>query len=197
MSNVISFRKAAFGKVRIYRRLWSYKQMRLLFEMDKKNYGGCVRAFTRNSARSIIIRNGKIAMIHSLKYDYYKFPGGGIEPGESDIDVLIRETAEEAGLTVVPDTIREYGYVHRIQKSTVEEDEYFIQDNYYYLCDVEEGVRPQKLDSYESEEHFTLEYVKPETAILSNRTKDHGPKDPVMLERKARVLEMLLSEGLI
>lgn len=197
MSNVISFRKAAFGKVRIYRRLWSYKQMRLLFEMDKKNYGGCVRAFTRNSARSIIIRNGKIAMIHSLKYDYYKFPGGGIEPGESDIDVLIRETAEEAGLTVVPDTIREYGYVHRIQKSTVEEDEYFIQDNYYYLCDVEEGVRPQKLDSYESEEHFTLEYVKPETAILSNRTKDHGPKDPVMLEREARVLEMLLSEGLI
>ena len=197
MSNVISFRKAAFGKVRIYRRLWSYKQMRLLFEMDKKNYGGCVRAFTRNSARSIIIRNGKIAMIHSLKYDYYKFPGGGIEPGESDIDVLIRETAEEAGLTVVPDTIREYGYVHRIQKSTVEEDEYFIQDNYYYLCDVEEGVRPQKLDDYESEEHFTLEYVKPETAILSNRTKDHGPKDPVMLEREARVLEMLLSEGLI
>ena len=197
MSNVISFRKAAFGKVRIYRRLWSYKQMRLLFEMDKKNYGGCVRSFTRNSARSIIIRNGKIAMIHSLKYDYYKFPGGGIEPGESNVDALIRETAEEAGLTVVPDTIREYGYVHRIQKSTVEEDEYFIQDNYYYLCDVEEGVRPQKLDSYESEEHFTLEYVKPETAILSNRTKDHGPKDPVMLEREARVLEMLLSEGLI
>ena len=171
--------------------------MILLFEMDKKDYGGCAHSFTRDSARSIIIRNGKIAMIHSLKYDYYKFPGGGIEPGESDIDVLIRETAEEAGLTVVPDTIREYGYVHRIQKSTVEEDEYFIQDNYYYLCDVEEGVRPQKLDDYESDEHFTLEYVTPENAILNNRTKDHGPKDPVMLEREARVLEMLLSDGLI
>ena len=197
MSNVISFRKAAFGKVRIYRRLWSYKQMRLLFEMDKKNYGGCVRSFTRNSARSIIIRNGKIAMIHSLKYDYYKFPGGGIEPGESNVDALIRETAEEAGLTVIPDSIREYGYVHRIQKSTMDVDEFFIQDNYYYLCDVEEGVNPQKLDDYESDEHFTLEYVMPESAILSNRTKDHGPKDPVMLEREARVLEMLLSDGLI
>ena len=171
--------------------------MRLLFEMDKKDYGGCTRSFTRDSARSIIIRNGKIAMVHSLKYDYYKFPGGGIEPGESEVDALIRETAEEAGLTVVPDPIREYGYVHRIQKSTVEKDECFIQDNYYYLCDVEEDVRPQKLDGYESEEHFTLEYVRPENAILSNRTKDHGPKDPIMLEREARVLEMLLSEGLI
>ena len=102
--------------------------MRLLFEMDKKDYGGCTHTFTRDSARSIIIRNGKIAMIHSLKYDYYKFPGGGIEPGESAADALIRETAEEAGLTVISDSIREYGYVHRIQKSTVEEDEYFVQD---------------------------------------------------------------------
>ena len=171
--------------------------MRLLFEMDKKDYGECTRSFTRDSARSIIIRNGKIAMIHSLKYDYYKFPGGGIEPGESNVDALIRETAEEAGLTVIPDSIREYGYVHRIQKSTVEMDEYFIQNNYYYLCDVEEGVNPQKLDDYESDEHFTLEYVMPESAIRSNRTKDHGPKDPIMLEREARVLEMLLSDGLI
>ena len=171
--------------------------MRLLFEMDKKDYGGCIRSFTRDSARSIIIRNGKIAMIHSLKYDYYKFPGGGIEPGESNVDALIRETAEEAGLTVIPDSIREYGYVHRIQKSTVEVDEFFIQDNYYYLCDVEEGIKPQKLDDYESDEHFTLEYVMPESAIRSNRTKDHWPKDPVMLKREARVLEMLLSDGLI
>ena len=171
--------------------------MRLLFEMDKKDYGGCIRSFTRDSARSIIIRNGKIAMIHSLKYDYYKFPGGGIEPGESNIDALIRETAEETGMNVIPDSIREYGYVHRTQKSTVVEDECFIQDNYYYLCDVDEGIRPQKLDDYESDELFTLEYVMPEAAILSNWAKDHGPKDPVMLEREARVLELLLSEGLI
>ena len=170
--------------------------MRLLFEMDKKDYGGCAHSFTRDSARSIIIRNGKIAMIHSLKYDYYKFPGGGIEPGECAVDALIRETAEEAGLTVIPDSIREYGYVHRIQKSTVKEDEYFVQDNYYFLCDAEEGVGPQKLDDYESDEHFTLEYVMPENAILCNRAKAHGPKDPVMLEREARVLEMLLSERL-
>ena len=171
--------------------------MRLLFEMDKKDYGGCTQTFVRDSARSIIIRTGKIAMIHSLKYDYYKFPGGGIEPKESAADALIRETAEEAGLTVIPASIREYGYVHRIQKSTVKEDECFVQDNYYYLCDVEEGIGPQNLDDYESDEHFTLEYVIPEIAILSNRTKDHGPKDPVTLEREARVLEMLLSEGLI
>ena len=58
--------------------------MRLLFEMDKRDYDNCTHRFVRNSARSIIIREKKIAMIHSLKYDYYKFPGGGMEGEESD-----------------------------------------------------------------------------------------------------------------
>ncbi len=50
--------------------------MRLLFEMDKKDHEHCTHRFVRNSARNIIIRDGKIAMIHSLKYDYYKFLHG-------------------------------------------------------------------------------------------------------------------------
>lgn len=60
--------------------------MRLLFEIDKKDYviGGSV--FSRPSARGIIIKNGKIAMVHSRKYDYYKFPGGGIEGNERKED---------------------------------------------------------------------------------------------------------------
>ena len=116
--------------------------MRLLFEIDKKDYDHCTRRFVRNSARSIIIRDGKIAMIHSLKYDYYKFPGGGIENGENPVEAMIRETREEAGLVVKPETVKEYGYVHRIQRSDKDASECFVQDNYYYLCQVEpEAVR--------------------------------------------------------
>ena len=43
-------------------------QMRLLFDMDLKDYGECTHTFVRNSARSIIIRDGKLAMIHSKEY---------------------------------------------------------------------------------------------------------------------------------
>ena len=101
--------------------------MRLLFELDRKDYGQCTRTYVRNSARSIIISSGQVAMVHSLKYDYYKFPGGGIRDGEDPADAMIRETMEEAGLKVLPDTVQEYGLVHRIQKSTVVETECFIQ----------------------------------------------------------------------
>ena len=144
--------------------------MRLLFEMDKKDYEYCTHRFARNSARSIIIRDGKIAMIHSLKYDYYKFPGGGIENGENPVEAMIRETREEAGLVVKPETVKEYGYVHRIQRSDMDSSECFVQDNYYYLC-------------------------KAEPEIQKNRSVGASPYNPMMFEREARVLELLMSEG--
>ena len=171
--------------------------MRLLFEMDKKDYGGCMHTFTRDSARSIIIRNGKVAMIHSQKYDYYKFPGGGIEDGETPIEAMIRETQEEAGLKVIPETIKEYGYVHRIQKSDYNPSECFVQDNYYYLCGAVDGLVSQALDDYEKQESYQLEYVEPAFAIETNRRVREGPNKQMMLEREARVLEILLSENLI
>lgn len=167
--------------------------MRLLFEIDTKDYDINGKAFIRPSVRSIIIRKNKVAMVHSIKYDYYKFPGGGIEPGESKEKALARETIEEAGLIILPDSIREYGYVHRIQKG--EKESVFIQDNYYYLCDVEPTSAAQQLDDYEAEENFTLEFVNPAVAISTNREKSHGPKDRNMLEREARVLELLIKEG--
>ena len=167
--------------------------MKLLFEIDTKDYDPDGKAFVRPSVRSIIIKNGKVAMVHSLKYDYYKFPGGGIEKGESHEEALIRETSEEAGLSVIPCTITEYGYVHRIQKNHTSDD-IFIQDNYYYLCSTEPKTHSQNLDDYESEEHFTLEWVNPVAAIEINRKSDHGPKDKNMIEREAKVLECLIAD---
>ena len=169
--------------------------MKLLFEIDLKNYDINGKAFIRPSARAIIIKDNKIYMVQSLLYDYYKFPGGGIEKDESNIDALIRETAEEAGLNVIEDSIKEYGYVHRIQKSNHDDYDIFLQDNFYYLCDVEENKINQKLDDYEDYEKFTLELVDPRIAIDANRNKNHGPKDMVELEREAKVLELLIKEG--
>lgn len=169
--------------------------MRLLFDLDNKDYDKCTHTYVRNSARSIIIKDRKIAMVHSLKYDYYKFPGGGVEASENPVDAVIRETREETGLIVVPETVKEYGYVHRIQRSTSDDLECFVQDNYYYLCSVEDTIATQQLDDYELDEKFTLEYVYPEKAIQANRNRNHGPKDQTMLEREARVLEILMEEG--
>ena len=174
--------------------------MRNLFTLDKKNYDANGKVGRRPSVRGIIISDGRVAMMHSLKYDYYKLPGGGIEEGESLEETLVREVREESGLVVKRDTIKEFGYVRRIEKGRYED--IFIQENFYFLCEVEERIEAQKLDDYEEEERFVLEFVTPEHAIEVNANADHGEKAQIgvfagMIERENRVLEIVREEVLV
>jgi len=169
--------------------------MRLLFELDAKDYKKDGTIFSRPSSRAIIIKDNKIFMVHSLLYDYYKFPGGGINLNESKIDALIRETKEEAGLTIIPSKIKEYGLVRRIEKDNIGKADIYLQENYYYIVEVEDTISNQILDEYEAKEKFTLEYIDYKTALKANKKKDHGPKDPLMILREAKVLELLVKEG--
>ena len=166
--------------------------MRSLFTMDTKDYDPNGTRLVRPSVRGIIIKGDKVLLMHSLKYDYYKFPGGGIEPGECQVDTLCREVAEESGFAVVPESVKEYGLVHRITKG--EESDIFDQMNYYYLCDIS-GAVGQMLDDYEAQERFTPEFVTPCHAIKTNRFHDHQGKWGIVQERDSRVLEMLMEEG--
>ena len=167
--------------------------MRTLFDLDKHDYITNGTKLIRPSVRGIIIKDNKIALVHSLKYDYYKFPGGGINEGESHLETLIREVHEESGLTVIPETVKKFGMVKRIQKGR--NIDMFVQDNFYYLCDVEDEIKSQDLDDYEADESFTLEFMDPQPAIEANRKENHGPKSKTMIEREAKVLEILIEEG--
>ena len=171
--------------------------MRLLFEMDLHDHARCTHEYARPSARAVIIRQGRVAMVYSRAYGYYKFPGGGVEAGEDPVEAMIREAREEAGLVIVPTSVKEYGYVHRVQKSDRDETERFVQDNYYYLCEAEAAVVSQRLDDYEEKEGFTLVFAEPHAAVRANRSVGPGPYNAAMFEREARVLELLVQEGLV
>ena len=174
--------------------------MRLLFTMDRKDYDDSMPRFVRPSVRAIICRDGKIAMVHSLKFDYYKFPGGGMEQGEDQMETLLRETREETGLRVLTETVRPYGRVYRAQNSG--RGDVLVQENYYYLCEASGREDSQDLDDYEREEAFTLEFVTPAMAAETNRkaVACQLAKDPIyaaMAQREMLVLEMLMEEHML
>lgn len=56
----------------------------------------------RNSAKAIIIREGRLLATRNVDEDgaWYLLPGGGQNPGENLIDALRRECWEEIGATV-------------------------------------------------------------------------------------------------
>jgi len=46
----------------------------------------------------LVVRDGKVLLVHRPKYDDWTFPKGKADPDESDEDCAIREVWEETGL---------------------------------------------------------------------------------------------------
>lgn len=171
--------------------------MNRIITIDLKDYNDSMPRFIRPSVRGVIINGTKIAMVYSSKYDYYKFPGGGLEKDESHVQALIREIKEETGLTVIPESISEIGSVLRIQRSLINDNEIFEQENYYYKCSVESSIDNQSLDQYELDEGFCLKFVLPQTAINVNRNHNHKGYDKMLIEREALVLDYLINKRIL
>jgi hypothetical protein len=73
--------------------------------MNSLNLGSAqkdVNYKTRTAVRCYILKEDKICIIHVKKGNYYKLPGGGVEPEDLDDTVSCqREALEETGCEVV------------------------------------------------------------------------------------------------
>ena len=171
--------------------------MRQLFTIDLKDYNPDAKKFYRPSVRGIIFDGeGKIAMIYSRKYHFYKFPGGGIEGDETHLETLAREIKEETGMTLIPESAKEFGEVLKIQKGDESgKDTIHIQQNYYYTCEVEDEIGDQNLDDGEKSLEFVLKFVPVEEAIAANSAfENENTFMKQMAERERRVLKLLMEE---
>ncbi len=120
----------------------------------------------REAVRAVIIKKNKILMVHSINKDY-KFPGGGIKKGENKIEALEREVEEETGY-VCNKIIRKLGIVTERSKDKYVHDRIFKMISYYYVAEVSDERKEQKLDAYEAELGFTPVWVDLLEAIRNN-----------------------------
>ncbi len=58
----------------------------------------------RPTAFAVAERDGAIAVVHIVRADgtYFDLPGGALDPGEDDVQALVREWGEETSLVVEP-----------------------------------------------------------------------------------------------
>lgn len=169
--------------------------MERLLVIDLKDYNEGWQRSKRPSVRAIIEVDGKLAMVHNKKYDYYAFPGGGIEEGETYQDALVREVKEETGLRVIPETIKEFGSALRVSGSSKFKNTIFEQENFYYKCEAYDFIEEQNLDEEEAEEEFVLEFIHQEEALRKNQCDDHKEESgAIWIERESKILEILIAE---
>jgi 8-oxo-dGTP pyrophosphatase MutT (NUDIX family) len=50
------------------------------------------------AAGGVVVRDGRLALVHRPRYDDWTLPKGKLDPGETFEDAALREVAEETGL---------------------------------------------------------------------------------------------------
>ncbi len=165
--------------------------MRTLATLDLKNYEPGWRRYRRFAVRAVIFRGKDLLMVRSRTDGFYKFPGGGIECGESHLDTLVRETKEEVGLSIIPESVHELGRIREIRRSIYNEHEIFDHTSYYYYAKTGDVVSKTQLDRYEAELGYELACVSPEAAYRANEKISSEGRGTFLL-REDCVLEWLI-----
>jgi mutator protein MutT len=92
----------------------------------------------RTRAVAIVIKDSEILLMHRKnEKEYYTFPGGGVEEGETIEQAVLRELQEE---TTIEATINKLLYHHVYDDDT---------EQYFYLCDYISGEPKLREDSIE------------------------------------------------
>lgn len=153
-------------------------------EEEVKNYK------VREAGRAVVFdEDGKIALLHVTKKNYYKLPGGGVEDGEDKIIALKRECQEEIGCDV--EVVSEIGSIVEYRKMFT-----LKQTSYCYLAKVKgkkgvpEFTNSEKRNGFENVWLHYDEALKAliESKALNNEGRDYiVPRDKTFLE-KAKVL---------
>lgn len=138
----------------------------------------------RYAVRALIIKDQKILLIHSRKYNSYTLPGGGVEKDESLEQAVIREVMEETGLSIKVEQI--------IGETTEVFDERGILNiTTAFLCEVIDEYS-QDLDPNSVEEGQEIIWVSPNEAIELIEGANSDSQHSAMLRDAYLIGEYLL-----
>lgn len=157
--------------------------------IDKKDYEAFSAETYRQAVRGIICRNGKYLLIAG-KYGDWKFPGGGMEQGETQLETLTREVREETGFSLVPESARPYLTVHERRAGL--HGEILVMDSYYYFCEIAGEQGAQSLDAYEQEYDYQVHWRDLKTAADAMENVQNTMQVP-WVEREQTVMRLLMT----
>jgi len=170
--------------------------MRLLKELwrcEGLKRGG--RTEQREAVRAVVLREGrKLLLIYSGVNGDFKFPGGGMETGETREETLRRELLEESG-AVLNGVLGALGKVveYDLPQKNREYD-LFCMISYYYLCRISPELGETRLDPYERRLEFGPVWVDVAEAIDTNQARLARPAPPFWTKRETCVLQLLQAQ---
>lgn len=160
--------------------------MQVLFELTNQNLGLKPKETNyrfRSASRVVLMNGSKVGVIHFVKAQFYKIPGGGIEGNETPLEAVKRETLEETGCTIK--NIKELGLA--IERR---DEQQLIQYSYVFVADVKKIGKPAPT-SGEAKMGAKLEWVSIKKAIqLFKKIKPKDEGGEFMKHREVNILKI-------
>ncbi len=148
------------------------------------------RVVQRIAVRAVIQRGRDLLMVYSANVGDYKFPGGGVDVGESHEHALARELREECGASLLS-VDGELGAIIEYNFANEKDFDVFKMTSHYYFCKIRDGFSEQKLEGYEKDLGFQPVWINIEEAIMKNKLLLNSINPPEWLKREIFALEYL------
>lgn len=165
---------------------WTAPELRLVVGELPPDPAGVVE---RTAVRAVIRRGEQILMVHSPVAGDYKFPGGGVEAGESLVVALDREVHEECGRAVTG--IEGVLLVVDERRPGIEPSWVLRMSSVYVGCAVGGVEHDRALDDYERELAFHATWITPVEALRVNEAVLTAGSAQPWVAREIAVLRVL------
>lgn len=145
----------------------------------------------RKAARAIVIKNKKILLMYTARYDDYSLPGGGVEENEDLAVGLARELGEETGAQNIK--IGEpFGCYEEFRPWNRGEHDVLHMESFCFYCDIDDELGKPNLEPYEIGNGMKAKWVDIFDAIRHNtHVIEQSDKKGMSIERETDLLIML------
>lgn len=151
------------------------------------------RILRRHAARGIVLRQDRILLLFTERYNDFSLPGGGVD-GDEEIQIALkRELEEETGARDV--RVQEhYGFIEEYRPHWKPEYDLMHMTSHFFVCAVAPELAAARMESYEIANGMkplwvpVVEAMNHNLEVMSRQEKSMGQsiqRETFMLEKIA------------
>ncbi len=166
--------------------------MRILAELIHPNVPAMPTGVVhRRAARGIVLRDQKILLLYTERYDDFSLPGGGVDEGEDLRQGLCRELEEETGARNVQ-VLADFGRVDEKRAHRDPANNTLHMQSFVYHCEIDDERGAVKMEHYEKANgmrplwvdiHEALKHNREVLASAPSHMGQSIPRETLLLER--------------
>jgi len=151
-------------------------------------------SFERLATRAIVLKEDKILLLYTARYDDYTLPGGGVDKGEDLIEGFKRELLEETGAQNIRN-INEFGLYEEFRPWHKADFDIMQMKSYCYTCEIDAQLGETNLEDYEIKNGMKVVWLPIVDAIKHNeRIIAESDKKGMSVERELFLLKLIQKE---